>query len=73
MSTRIFVAVYLTLLVTVAVLYMFAVGVSALAHGPTPEVDRAITVLSDLIKVIVGAAIGAISASFAIPANPLDE
>ena len=65
MSAKSFVVLYVILLVTVSALYVFSVSISTFVHAATPDLDKTIPVFSDLIKVIVGAAIGSISASFA--------
>jgi len=63
MSAKNVVLLYVVLLGIVAALYIFSVSISTFAHAATPDLDKTISIFSDLIKVIVGAAIGSISAS----------
>jgi hypothetical protein len=61
MTAKMLVSLYLVVLVTVAGLYVFTASFSVLAHVPTPGLESAIPVFVDLLKVIVGAAIGSFS------------
>jgi hypothetical protein len=67
MNARNAVTLYVILLVIVSVLYMFSVSISTFAKAATPDVNNTIPIFSDLIKVVVGAAIGSISTAFARP------
>jgi hypothetical protein len=53
------------LLLIISALYVFSASISTFAHAATPDIDKTISIFSDLIKVIVGAAIGSISTAFA--------
>ena len=65
MNARSLVTLYVVLLVIVSALYVFSASISTFSHAATPDIDKTISIFSDLIKVIVGAAIGSISATFA--------
>jgi hypothetical protein len=64
MTPKMLVGVYLIVLAIVAGLYVFSAGVSAWSKMATPGLENAIPVFVDLIKVVVGAAIGAASTAF---------
>jgi hypothetical protein len=55
------VAVYFGILFPIVALYVGTIWVSAVSAAPMPELHAAVPVLLDLIKVIVGGAIGAFS------------
>jgi hypothetical protein len=65
MNARSMATLYIVLLLIISALYLFSASISAFAHAATPDIDKTIPIFSDLIKVIVGAAIGSISAAFA--------
>jgi hypothetical protein len=67
MTARSMVTLYIVLLVIISALYVFSASIQTFAHAATPDIDKTIPIFSDLIKVIVGAAIGSISAAFAKP------
>lgn len=52
---------YLVILGPILFAYMFTVFVVAFSHAPLPDLHAAVPVFVDLMKVIVGAAIGAFS------------
>jgi hypothetical protein len=54
---------YLGILLPIVVLYVFTVLTSTFSPAPTPDLHAAIPLFMDLIKIIVGAAIGAFSVS----------
>jgi hypothetical protein len=64
MNVRSMVTLYMILLIIISALYVFSASISTFSHAATPDIDRTISIFSDLIKVIVGAAIGSISAAF---------
>lgn len=55
------VLLYLGILLPIVILYIFTVTASSIISAPTPDLHAAVPVFMDLIKVIVGAAIGAFS------------
>jgi hypothetical protein len=52
---------YLGILLPIVLLYVFTILVSAFSTAATPDLHAAVPLFMDLIKVIVGAAIGAFS------------
>lgn len=52
---------YFGIIMPIVFLYMFTVTVPLFTSAPTPDLHAAVPVLMDLIKVIVGGAIGAFS------------
>jgi hypothetical protein len=52
---------YLRILLPIILLYIFTVLVSVFSRSATPDLHAAVPLFMDLIKVIVGAAIGVFS------------
>jgi hypothetical protein len=52
---------YLGILLPIVALYVFTVVTPLFSNAPMPDLHAAVPVFMDLIKVIVGAAIGAFS------------
>lgn len=65
-TARMILIVYVIVLVTVSALYVFTATFAATARAPTPGLENAIPVFVDLLKVIVGAVIGAVSTAIGI-------
>jgi hypothetical protein len=59
MQIRSVIFLYLGILLPIALLYVFTVIAPFFTSAPTPDLHAAVPVFMDLIKVIVGAAIGA--------------
>jgi hypothetical protein len=64
MTTNKIVLVYVVVLLVVSALYVFTTTLATYSRVATPSLENAIPIFVDLLKVIVGAAIG--SASTAI-------
>lgn len=54
---------YLVIIAPILFAYLFTVGVTVASSSPLPDLHAAVPVFVDLMKVIVGAAIGAFSVS----------
>lgn len=63
MTTKTVLLLYLGILLPIVGLYIFTVVYSNSLQSPSPDLHAAVPVFMDLIKVIVGGAIGAFSAS----------
>lgn len=67
MTARNVVFVYFAIMFPIILLYVFTVVFPAYSTSPMPDLHAAVPVLLDLIKIVVGGAIGAFSASLGKP------
>ncbi|HXW71990.1 MAG TPA: hypothetical protein VEK34_11190 [Methylocella sp.] len=61
MTANRIVLVYVIVLLVVSGLYVFTTTLATYSHVATPSLENAIPIFVDLLKVIVGAAIGSVS------------
>lgn len=67
MSVKKIATLYLVLLAPIAALYIFTLMYVSMSRFPTPGLDNVPGFFLDLIKIIVGGAIGAFSATISKP------
>jgi hypothetical protein len=61
MGVKKLVLLYLGILLPIVALYVFTILLSVYSSVPTPDLHATVPLFMDLIKIIVGAAIGAFS------------